>query len=252
MGAGTLVGHLLECGCQVTGGYFADPGRKEVPDLAWLGYPLAEVAADGSAVISKLPGTGGLVTPRTVLEQMLYEVHDPAAYVTPDVIADFSAVEIAEAGSDAVSIRGAGGRARPDAYKVTVGFDGGYLAEAEIGYAGLGAADRARLAERVMRTRMTELHGCADEIRSDLVGLASLHAGAVPEPRDGRDVRLRMALRSRDREMAHALVREMEAMWIAGPAGGGGVRGRVVPSVVTRSALIDRALVQPRHVMVEA
>ena len=98
MGAGTLVGHLMECGMQVTGGYFADPGLKDVPNLARCGFPIAEVSADGSAVITKLANTGGCVTPATVKEQLLYEVHDPARYLTPDVTADFSRVQIAAAG----------------------------------------------------------------------------------------------------------------------------------------------------------
>ena len=100
LGAGTLVGHLMECGMQITGGYFADPGIKDVPNLAQCGYPIAEVSADGSAVITKLPGTGGFVTEATVKEQLLYEVHDPENYLTPDVTADFSHVEIKDHGND--------------------------------------------------------------------------------------------------------------------------------------------------------
>ena len=113
LGAGTLVGHLMECAAQITGGYFADPGYKDVPNLAYVGFPIAEVAADGSAVITKLADAGGLVSERTVKEQLLYEVHDPAAYVTPDVVADFSRVVIGEDGRDRVAVGGAGGRPRP-------------------------------------------------------------------------------------------------------------------------------------------
>ncbi len=98
LGAGTMVGHLMECAAQITGGYFADPGYKDVPNLAYVGFPIAEVAADGSAVITKLESTGGMVSEQTVKEQVLYEVHDPAGYVTPDVVADFSGAQIAEVG----------------------------------------------------------------------------------------------------------------------------------------------------------
>jgi len=113
MGAGTLVGHLLECGMQVTGGYFADPGMKNVPNLAQCGFPIAEVQSDGSAIITKLADTGGCVSTQTVKEQLLYEVHDPSRYLTPDVTADFSRVQIAAAVPDRVKVSNACGSARP-------------------------------------------------------------------------------------------------------------------------------------------
>lgn len=251
--AATLVGHLLECSCQVTGGYFADPGRKDVAGLAEIGFPLAEVRADGTAVVTKLPGTGGCVTELTVKEQLLYEVHDPASYLTPDVTADFGGVTVGREAPDRVAPAGARGRARPARLKVTLGFDGGYLAEAGIGYAGAGAAARARLAGEIVRERMTRRHGFAGPIRTDLVGVSSLLATARPgEGGEARDVRLRMALRSSDRALCEALLAEMEAIWIAGPAGGGGVRGRITPSVTTRSLFLDRALVRPRVEVIEA
>jgi Acyclic terpene utilisation family protein AtuA len=142
LGAGTLVGHLMECAAQITGGYFADPGFKDVPNLAYVGFPIAEVAADGRAVITKLADAGGLVSARTVKEQLLYEVHDPSAYVTPDVIADFSRVQIGEDGPDRVAVGGAHGKPRPAQLKVTVAFDGGLLAEAGVSYAGPGEGAR--------------------------------------------------------------------------------------------------------------
>jgi len=132
MGAGTLSGHLLECGMQISGGYFADPGFKDVPDLAHCGYPLAEVDADGTMTITKLESAGGLVSEATVKEQLLYEVHDPSRYMTPDVTADFSAVRIRQTAANRVRVEGAGGRARPAMLKATVGFDGGLMAEAGI------------------------------------------------------------------------------------------------------------------------
>ena len=150
LGTGTMIGHLMECAAQVTGGYFADPGFKSVPDLAYVGFPIAEVSADGRAVITKLPDAGGCVTEQTVKEQLLYEIHDPTAYLTPDVVADFSTTQIAEVGPDRVVVEGAGGRAQPDLLKVALAFDGGFLAEAGISYAGPGAEDRARLAGEIV------------------------------------------------------------------------------------------------------
>lgn len=249
LGAATMIGHLLECGFQITGGYFADPGRKEVPGLARLGYPIAEVAENGDATITKLAGTGGFVTRETVLEQLLYEVHDPAAYLTPDVTADFSAAQIVEAGQDRIAVAGGNGRIRPENLKVTIGYDGGFRAEAGISYAGSGAVPRARLAASVLVERMRDVHGLTEPLRTDLIGHASLHATAKAAQgvdEDYRDIRLHATLCTGEERLARALVDEMEGLWIAGPAGGGGVRGQVIPTVMTRTALISREDVRPK------
>jgi hypothetical protein len=236
----------MECAAQVTGGYFADPGYKDVPNLAYVGFPIAEVAADGRAVITKLAHAGGMVSARTVREQLLYEVHDPAAYVTPDVVADFSRVEVREDGADRVAVGGAAGRPRPARLKVTVAFDGGMLAEAGVSYAGPGARARAELAGAIVRERMTALHGCNAPLRLDLIGVSSLHGTARACPGDAGDVRLRAALRADSRDQAELLLWEVESLLCCGPAGGGGYRGRITPSVITHSAYLDRAQVQPR------
>jgi hypothetical protein len=251
LGAGTLVGHLMECAAQITGGYFADPGYKDVPNLAYVGFPIAEVAADGSAVITKLADAGGLVSERTVKEQLLYEVHDPAAYVTPDVVANFSRVVIREDHRDRVAVSGAAGRPPPAQLKVTVAFDGGLLAEAGISYAGAGAKARAELAGAIVRERMLAVHGCNAPLRIDLIGVNALHGTARDYPSDAQDVRLRAALRADSREQAELLLWEVESLLCCGPAGGGGYRGQITPSVITHSAYIDRALVQPRIEIIE-
>lgn len=256
LGRGVLAGHLLECGMQVTGGYFADPGFKDVPRLADCGYPIAEVDAEGNLTVTKLDGTGGLVDRRTVKEQMLYEVHDPAAYITPDVVADFSRVSISEAGRDRIKLEGASGRERPRQLKVTVGFDGGFLGEAGIGYAGPNAARRARLARDILNERLHRLlPHIAGKLRIDIIGLSSLHATAHGDrapPVEPEDVRVHAALRSTDRTDAETMLWEVEALLCCGPAGGGGYRGQISPSVVTHSALIDRDAVAPTHRIVVA
>ena len=254
LGAGTAVGHLMECAGQITGGYFADPATKPVPGLARLGFPIAEIDAQGSAVITKLDGTGGVVDSRTVKEQLLYEVHDPAAYLTPDVTADFSGVRLEDAGADRVRIRGAGGGARPATLKVTLGFDGGILAEAEVGYAGAGAGARAALAAEVLRERITGVHGINEPLRIDLIGVASLHASTYAEPRrdEATDVRVRAALRTGSEETAELLLWEVESLLCNGPAGGGGYRGRASPSIVTYSVFIERERVSPRMSVIAA
>jgi hypothetical protein len=245
LGAGSLVGHLMECGMQITGGYFADPGVKDVPDLAACGYPIAEVSADGSAVITKLPKTGGRVSAATVKEQLLYEVHDPAAYLTPDVTADFSRVDVKEIESDRVRVTNAGGRARPQRLKVTVGFDAGFLAEAGVSYAGPAATTRGRLACDVVRERLASVYGIDTNVRVDLIGASSLFATAGASGNDSEDVRVHAALRTTDREQAELMLWEVESLLCCGPAGGGGFRGQITAAVETKSLLIDRALVKP-------
>jgi len=256
MGRGTLVGHLMECGMQVTGGYFADPGHKDVPRLADCGYPIAEVEADGTATISKLASAGGRVSPRTVKEQMLYEVHDPAMYLTPDVTADFSGVGIDEIASDRVRVSNGSGRARPKQLKVTVGFDGGYLGEAGVSYAGPDAALRAELARDILVDLLDRVPGAAGTYRIDLIGLNAVHATAREAAAQVRaaaeDVRVRVALRTADKEVVEMMLWEVEALLCCGPAGGGGYRGRISPSVVTHSTMIDRDAVSPRVTIYEA
>jgi acyclic terpene utilization AtuA family protein len=245
MGAGTLVGHLLECGMQVTGGYFADPGVKEVANLAECGYPIAEVQDDGSAIITKLDGTGGCVNTQTVKEQLLYEVHDPARYLTPDVTADFSRVDIATVGEDRVKVSNAGGGKRPDALKVTVGFDGGFQSEAGVSYAGPAAQERGRLAAEIVTERMARAHGVKSDLRVDLIGVSSLFATAGLRAADAQDVRLHVTLRSPTKEHAELMLWEVESLLCCGPAGGGGYRGAIMPCVMTKSVLIPRERVKP-------
>ena len=259
LGRGTAVGHLLECTTQVTGGYFADPPYKVVPDIPYLGFPYAEVESDGSAVITKLDGTGGVVRELTVKEQLLYEVHDPTAYLTPDVTADFSTARLEQQAKDRVRISNVGGRERPKTLKAIVGFDGGFLAEAEFSYAGAGAVGRAELAAYIVRERMEHIHHCEERIRVDLIGVSALHAtasnwGAADDATatatfapshvgQATDVRLRAAMRTPDRAMAETLLNEVESLWLSGPAGGGGYRGTISPSVTTQAIYVDRSAI---------
>ncbi|MDF3889201.1 acyclic terpene utilization AtuA family protein, partial [Cupriavidus basilensis] len=171
----TMAGHLLECGAQVTGGYFADPGMKDVPDVHAVGYPIVRLDEDGNIEVGKAADTGGCVDLRTVKEQLLYEVHDPAAYLTPDVIADISAATVEQVGPDRVAVRNVRGRERPGQLKANLFYEGGWIAEGEISYAGPNAAARARLAAEIVRKRM-DLLGHAAPIRFDLIGVLSVFA----------------------------------------------------------------------------
>jgi Acyclic terpene utilisation family protein AtuA len=251
LAAGTLVGHLLECGSQVTGGYFADPGVKDVPGLDNLGYPIAEVEKDGSFVITKPVGTGGLVDRRTVTEQILYEIHDPSSYLTPDVVLDMTDVEVAEVGKDRVKLWGARGKPRPDTLKATVCVNGGFLGEAEISYAGPNGAARARLAIETIRTRMARRFPELT-VRADAIGVMSVLGDGAGERLGGAwpagatdDVRARFAAQAHDRKPVDELLHEVEALLCAGPAGGGGVRKNMTPRLWSASCLVERHAVQP-------
>ncbi len=244
----TMAGHLLECGAQVCGGYFADPGFKDVPDLAHVGFPIAEIDVDGGCVIGKADGTGGCVDERTVKEQLLYELHDPAAYLTPDVVADISQAWVEPIGRDRVRLHGVRGHARPADLKVNVFHRSGWLAEGEISYAGPGAEARARLAAEVLQRRW----GGLGPLRADLIGVSSLFGDddgrwlAAQPAGDARDVRLRVATRQPERAQAERLLREVTSLYTCGPAGGGGVRTALRERLGTLSCLVPRALVPSR------
>jgi hypothetical protein len=245
LGQGTVIGHLLECGGQVTGGYFADPGFKEVPNLARLGFPIAEVAADGSAVITKVEGSGGMVTPATCAEQLLYEIQDPGAYLTPDVVADFSSVSLDEVGRNRVRVSGGRGRLRPDTLKVSAAYLDGYVGEGQISYAGLGALQRAKLARDILAERLeTQM---LRELRFDLIGVNSIHGDRLSiMDQEPYEVRLRAAARADTLREAFLIPREVESLYTNGPAGGGGVTGSTTETVAILSTLVPRNLVTPQ------
>jgi hypothetical protein len=240
MGIATMVGHLLECGVHSTGGNFEDPPYRVVPDPHNLAYPLAEVTND-EIIITKLEGTGGAVNLLTTKTQLAYEIHDPTRYLTPDVTADFSQITITEVGPDRVRVEGASGRQRPDTLKVLVGIDLGWKAVGEISYAGPGCLERARRGEEIVRKRLEPLAAEIDEIRFDLVGLNSL-AGGVIGGGYPPEVRLRVAARCRNRQVAEAVSYEVEYLYF-GPAGAGGATGSVVPAIGVTPAFIPRASV---------
>jgi Acyclic terpene utilisation family protein AtuA len=239
-GRGTLVGHLLECAGQVTGGYFADPGVKDVRDLARLGFPIAEVDADGSAVITKVPGSGGQVTAATCKEQLLYEIHDPAAYVTPDVVADFSQVRVSDLGNDRVGVDGASGRERPATLKVSVGQFDGWIGEGQISYGGPGAVARGRLAGEIVRERLQLLGVTPLELRIDLIGQDALHATRIDRVSHSYEIRLRVSARTASAADAWRVAREVESLYTNGPAAGGGASTSARQVLAIRSTLVPR------------
>jgi hypothetical protein len=243
LGQGTLVGHLLECAGQISGGYFADPGYKDVANLARLGFPIGEVSEDGSVVITKVDGSGGCVTVATCTEQLLYEIHDPAAYLTPDVVADFSQVRMEQAGTDRVAITGATGHPKSGLLKVTLGYLDSYIGEGQISYAGPGALARAQLAQAIVAERLQLCGVQAEELRFDLIGVNAIHGAALSAAHgEPYEVRLRVAGRAASLKEAARIGNEVETLYTCGPSGGGGATKSAREVVAVRATLVDAAL----------
>jgi hypothetical protein len=248
--AGTLAGHLLECSVQVTGGYFADPGKKDVPGLADIAYPFADVSADGAVVIGKTPGSGGRVDRMTCTEQLLYEIHDPSSYITPDCVVDLSEVEFVEEAKDRVALTGARAKPRTDSYKVVVGYFDGFIGVGEVAYAGINAVARAKLAAEIVQERFRLEGGVASELRVDLVGISSLH-GDAPGRQEPYEVRVRVAGRCPDRRSAEMLGDQVRQLNMQGPcAAGGPVNYGAREVVAVKSVLIPRTWVKTEVVNV--
>jgi hypothetical protein len=247
LGKGTVAGHLLECAGQITGGYFADPGYKDVEGLARLGFPIGEVGEDGSLDVTKVASSGGAVTAQTCKEQLLYEVHDPTRYLQPDVTADFSQVEVEEIARNRVRITGGRGTAHPDTLKVSVGYVDSFIGEGQISYAGPGALARGRLALEIVRERLKLTGVVASELRFDLIGVDSLHgpqvSGHANEP---YEVRIRVTGRTENMHEAARIGNEVETLYTNGPAGGGGAWKSAREVVAVASVLLPRGQAKPQ------
>lgn len=246
LGRGTLVGHLLECAGQVSGGYFADPGFKDVPDLDRLGFPLAEIDAAGNALISKVAGSGGRIDTATCTEQMLYEVHDPAAYLTPDVSADFTHAAFESIARNQVRVQGADGHARPETLKVSVGFLDGWIGEGQMSYGGPGALARGQLAKDIVLKRLALTGVACEDIRAELIGVNALHGSHLGARAEGEpwEVRLRVAARCMDKNDAVRVGNEVETLYTNGPYGGGGASKSVRQVVAVASLFLPRDAVK--------
>ena len=251
IGAATALGHLLECCAQVSGGCFADPVMKPVKDLARLGFPFADMTADGSFSVSKLEDAGGRVDLATCKEQLLYELHDPYEYITPDCILDVTELEMMQEGIDRVRVTGAKARPRTATYKVTVGYNDGYVGEGQISYAGINAVAKAKWAAEIVQQRLKDRGFSYSEVRVDLIGMSSLHGmpEARPEP---YEVRMRIAARTTSRKAAEAVGFETRALHVNGPGGGGGGSDPVVREILAvQSVLLPRTLVDPQVQVME-
>ena len=245
LGQGIVAGHLLECAAQVSGGYIADPGYVDVPGLDEVGFPLAEVRADGSFVITKLDGTGGRVDRLTCTAQLLYELEDPARYLQPDVVADFSPVTLREVGPDRVAVAGGEGAPRPAQLKVSLGYRDGFIGEGQVSYAGPGARKRGELALSVLERRLRNAGLAGFEHRAELIGVNAMHGPFRGADREPYEVRVRLAVRADTRAQAERVGQEVEALYLNGPAGGGGVTMSAREVIAVASALMPREAVRP-------
>jgi hypothetical protein len=247
LGQGTVAGHLLECAGQITGGYFADPGYKDIPELARLGFPIGEVGEDGNLVITKVAGSGGAVTAQTCKEQLLYEVHDPKKYLQPDVTADFSEVRVEEIAPNRVRVSGGRGTKRTDTLKVSVGYVDSFIGEGQISYAGPGALARGRLALEIVRERLKLTGVASSELRFELVGVDSLHGADVStQAGEPYEVRVRVAGRTETLREAVRIGNEVETLYTNGPAAGGGAFKSARDVVAVASVLLPRELAKPQ------
>lgn len=255
LAAGSCIAHLLECGTYVTGGNFADPPYNVVEDFTRPSLPLSDVAADGSAVLRKLPGSGGALNSMTCKLQLGYEIHDPAHHPTPDVVADFSHVEAIDQDDGGVLLRGAAGTPRPGQLKVVIGVAEGFIGENTVSFGGLGALERATGAKEILERRVAELAEAYDieEWRVDLLGVNALHGdrSLVSADHPPYEVHVRAAGRCTERRAAEALAHEVEYLLLFGPAGAAAAhRTRIAQIVSTYSAYVDRELVAPSFSLV--
>jgi hypothetical protein len=252
MARGMVIGHLLECGGQISGGYFADPGYKEVPGLADIGNPIAEVSAT-RVVLSKIPRSGGLMSEATCKEQLLYEVQDPANYLCPDCIADLTRVSFQQIGPDQVevTIEDAGRPATPS-LKALVGLREGFMTEEMVIFAGPAAMERARMTQALLEERFKRVNLKADQLRFDYLGVNAVHRESSPSfGAEPYEVILRIALKTSDRAEADKLRREIDPLAVNGVYGTGkwgtsAPGSRVRPVVGLNSCLVPREHLQAR------
>ncbi len=251
--AGVVAGHINECGAQSSGGNCLIDWW-DIPDMADVGFPIVEAHASGDFVVTKHDGTGGRVSRSTVTEQIVYEMGDPTTYITPDVIADFTTIRLADDGPDRVRVYGVEGRDRTPFLKVSIAYSAGWKAVGTLVYSWPDAAAKARAADRILRERMDRLGLTFDTVRSELVGWNATHGSLVGDPpADLPEVQLRIGVRGTDRASIERFTREIAPLVLTGPpsvTGFAGGRPRVQEIMAYWPALIDRTVVEP-HLTVE-
>lgn len=248
LASGIIAGHIIECGAQSSGGNCLYDWRA-IPDLAEVGYPIVEGHADGTFVVTKHPGTGGCVSVQTVTEQLLYEMGDPRSYITPDVVADFTTIQLAQEGPNRVRVFGIKGRPATDKLKVSIAYESGFKAVGTLVYSWPDALEKAQAADRVLRERLDRLGLKFDKVLTEFVGVNATHGPLTP-PRSGEvpEVQLRVGVRSNDRKVVERFTREIAPLVLNGPpsvTGFAGGRPKVEEIVAYWPALIDKTVIQP-------
>jgi len=251
LGKGTMIGHLLECGAQVTGGYYAEPGKKDVPGLGHVGFPIIEVDENGEFIVTKVPEAGGMVTVDTCAEQIVYEIHDPENYFTPDVVANFKNVKFTQIDKDVVRAEGATGKEKTPTFKCSIGYKDCFIGDGEISYGGPGCVNRARLALEILKERLELVApNTFDELKFDIIGCNSLYWNPdFKYSEEPSEVRIRCAGRAKTKAEADIIANEVEALYTNGPAGGCGAVKRTREIVSIASILVNRNDVHPEMTM---
>jgi hypothetical protein len=246
LAAGIVAGHIIECGAQCSGGNCLYDWRN-IPDLADVGYPIVEAHPDGTFEITKHPHTGGRISVQSVSEQLVYEMGDPHSYITPDVVADFTTIQLAPDGPDRVRVFGIQGRPATDKLKVSIAYRAGFKAVGTLVYAWPDALDKARKADEVLRKRLEHLGLRFEQLLTEFVGVSAAHGPLAGPPHDVPEVQLRVGVRSPDRATVERFTREIAPLVLNGPptvTGFAGGRPKVEEIVAYWPALIDKRVVQ--------
>jgi hypothetical protein len=253
LAAGIVAGHILECGAQSSGGNCLHEWRT-IPDLANVGYPIAEAQADGTFVITKHPNTGGRVSVPSVTEQLVYEMGDPHAYITPDVVADFTSIRVADDGENRVRVHGITGGPPTPFLKVSIAYRAGYKAVGSLVYSWPDAMEKAQLADRVLRERLDNLGLRFDQVLSEFVGATATHGALAGDGREAPEVQYRIGVRGTDRAAVERFTREIAPLVLNGPpsvTGFAGGRPKVEEIVAYWPALLDKRAVSTSVAIVE-
>jgi hypothetical protein len=253
MASGIIAGHILECGAQSSGGNCLHEWRT-IPDLANVGYPIAEASADGTFVITKHAGTGGRVSVPSVTEQLVYEMGDPHAYITPDVVADFTSIQLEADGENRVRVHGITGGPPTPFLKVSIAYRAGYKAVGSLVYAWPDAMEKAQMADRILRERLENLGLTFDQILTEFVGTTSTHGALAGDGRDAPEVMFRIGVRGEDRAAVERFTREIVPLVLNGPpsvTGFAGGRPKVEEIVAYWPALLDKRAVSTAVTIME-
>jgi hypothetical protein len=246
LAAGIIAGHIIECGAQCSGGNCLYDW-KNIPDLANVGYPIVEAKRDGTFTVTKHPNTGGRVSVHSVAEQLVYEMGDPHSYITPDVVADFTTIQLADAGPDRVAVHGIKGRPETDKLKVSIAYRAGFKAVGTLVYGWPDAMEKAKVADRVLRERLDNLGLKFEHVLTEFVGFSSTHGPLVGEAGDVPEIQFRIGVRGQDKAAVERFTREIAPLVLNGPpsvTGFAGGRPKVEEIVAYWPALIDKSVVQ--------